>query len=263
MSSPLQALHNVRKLLRLYREESVEDASVPCAYYDAFQIAKFNGDMARAKVFAERAAATRLILEGDDSPMNDIDLEYFESADGFTYAPRKHWCFLTEVLNVEYLMRLRLNVKGRDGRETPVFFYTEDRGRSLLDSLHVQEGFTVAILYAEKHGFLDMTAGIRQEDSKSIKIFPVPLDRLLALSDRVQQYATEANGERTCQGCNRKASTLKKCSRCGLAWYCDKAVSWNDKGHKADCKLLKDLDVQLLFKLQAQGFTEPYQFSAR
>lgn len=257
MSSPLQALHNVRKLLRLYREESVKDASVPRAYYDAFQIAKFNGDMARAKVFAERAAATRLILEGDDSPMvrrmrhlardptqhssfgesmftrqwptsindipsglqeeefetwlwresektgklghqsarcqelrqyanlrddttfppfcelpdeNDIDLEYFESADGFKYALRKHWCFLTEVLNVEYLMRLRLNVKGRDGRETPVFFYTEDRGRSLLDSLHVQEGFTVAILYAEKHGFLDMTAGIRQEDSKSIKV---------------------------------------------------------------------------------------------
>ena len=50
-----EGLYLVRTILRLLEEEGVWDASVPRAYYDAFQIATANRDDARAKVFAERA----------------------------------------------------------------------------------------------------------------------------------------------------------------------------------------------------------------
>ena len=67
-ASPLQALHDVRKLLALCEVEGIDDGTIPRAYYDAFQIATFNSDVARAAVFAERAATARATLEGDDSP---------------------------------------------------------------------------------------------------------------------------------------------------------------------------------------------------
>jgi hypothetical protein len=69
LSAPLQTLHDVHKLLSLLDDEGFVDASVPRAYYDAFQIAITHGDIARARVFAERAASTREILEGNDSAM--------------------------------------------------------------------------------------------------------------------------------------------------------------------------------------------------
>lgn len=61
-------LHLVRTMLQLLEEEGIWDAGVPRAYYDAFQIAIANGDEARAKIFAERSYAARVIIEGDDSP---------------------------------------------------------------------------------------------------------------------------------------------------------------------------------------------------
>jgi hypothetical protein len=61
-------LHLVRTMFQLLEEEGVWDAGVPRAYYDAFQIAIANGDEARAKIFAERSYAARVIIEGDDSP---------------------------------------------------------------------------------------------------------------------------------------------------------------------------------------------------
>jgi hypothetical protein len=68
LSAPLQALHNVRKLLTLLDNEGIADASVPRAYFDAFQIAVMHGDLARASIFAERAASIRTVMEGEDSP---------------------------------------------------------------------------------------------------------------------------------------------------------------------------------------------------
>ncbi|CAJ0552472.1 Ff.00g005500.m01.CDS01 [Fusarium sp. VM40] len=49
-------------------EKGICDAGVPRVYYDAFQIAIANGDEVRAKIFAERAYAARVVIEGDDSP---------------------------------------------------------------------------------------------------------------------------------------------------------------------------------------------------
>lgn len=247
--SSLNALHDVHKLLQLCEEEGLEDASVPRAYYDAFQIAIYNGDEARARVFADRARTSRAILEGRDSPtvrkMNDLardptkhssygsssrwrtstedipsglpsegfdtwlwkeknktpsrnqtiggtpyanlrndatfpsfdalpeenglDLRFFESDDGYSYHPRKHWCFLAEIVGIEMFMRLRLDIEDKTKQKTSVLFYTEDRGRELRPST-LKEGYTVAIIYPEQHGFLDMTVGIRHENRSLLKV---------------------------------------------------------------------------------------------
>jgi hypothetical protein len=50
-------------MFRLFREEDICDASIPRAYYDAFQIAIGHGDKARTKIFAERAYMARMIVE--------------------------------------------------------------------------------------------------------------------------------------------------------------------------------------------------------
>jgi hypothetical protein len=246
LSTPLQTLHDVHKLLNLLDDEGFADASVPRAYYDAFQIAITHGDIARARVFAERAASSRAILEGNDSPTvqkmeslarnpsqhtaygfsekwrgagdgiprklgkdeferwlwrkeiaevsqyadlrsetafppfddlpgeNDISPEFYESKDGFSYRPCKHWCFLAEIIGVERFPRLRLIVKDKTDRTVPIAFYTEDRGLE-LDPSYVQKGFTVVILYAEQHGFLDLSVGIRHESPTAIKVKPLEL----------------------------------------------------------------------------------------
>ncbi|KAK6336449.1 hypothetical protein TWF696_002002 [Orbilia brochopaga] len=334
-SSPVQALHHTHKLLNLLDEEGFADASASRAYYDAFQIAIMHGDKARATVFAERAASTRLILEGEDSPTvqemerlarnpshhatygystkwktsadaipreldkdaferwlwrkgaatvsqhadfrnettfpafedlpgdNDISLDYWDTVEGFSYHPRRHWCFLSEIVDVQSLIRLQFFVKDKNGREVPIFFYTDGRG-SELDPARIRPGFTVAVLYAEQHGFLDFSVGIRHENPTSMKIFPVSLDKLLVLSDKIQKYAAEVNGVRTCQGCDRKAASLQRCARCGLFWYCNKdcqVAGWSQKGHKADCKLLKDPDLRGMFLMNWDVFESHHSFA--
>jgi hypothetical protein len=253
-TSPLQALHDARELLRLYEEElgGIDDGTVPCAYYDAFEIAIFNSDMARAAVFVERAATARAVMEGEDSPgvrehrelardpsqhpycgssarwatsisdvpsglsaeefsawlwratdpapaqtspqgtgqcadfrnfRNDamfpcfdelpeehcLDLDFYESTDGFSYRPRTHWCFLAEIVEIEAFVRLRLVVKDKTGQRISVAFHTDHRGDE-LDPLCLEKGYTVAVLYGEQHGFLDMSFGIRHENPASLKV---------------------------------------------------------------------------------------------
>ena len=109
----------------------------------------------------------------DDLPEEyDINLEFYESTDGFSFRPRKHWCFLAEIIEVMTFLRLRLIVKDKTDRTVPIHFYTEDRGLE-LDPSYVREGYTVAILYAEQHGFLDFSVGIRHENPTVIKVKPL------------------------------------------------------------------------------------------
>lgn len=68
LATPLAYLRHAHEMKRLMDEEGIQDARVARLYYDAFQIAIANGDEARAKVFAERAYAVRVITEGHNSP---------------------------------------------------------------------------------------------------------------------------------------------------------------------------------------------------
>ncbi|KAH7081257.1 hypothetical protein BKA63DRAFT_530376 [Paraphoma chrysanthemicola] len=68
VTAPLACLYHLQTMLQFMAEEHIDDARIPRAYYDALQITIAHGDQARAKVFAERAHGSRLVLEGGDSP---------------------------------------------------------------------------------------------------------------------------------------------------------------------------------------------------
>ncbi|KAK3938623.1 SET domain-containing protein [Diplogelasinospora grovesii] len=197
---------------------------------------------------------------------NDLDLEYYvHDPETEAYVPQRHWCFLGEIVDIENFLRLRMVLKDVDGNRLVLAFYTDGRGRE-LEPGEVKKGNTVAVLHAEQHGFLDMTTGIRHENPDMIKIFPASLDTLLALSDEVQQFSTVlGGGVRTCHGCGKTApgASLKRCAKCSYFWYCDRTCQvkgWNEKNHKASCKLLKDPDLQGVFEFKWDEFSEHVRF---
>jgi len=57
LSSPLRTLHSVDQLVRLYNERRPGHLGLPQAFLDAAQIAITNGDLARGRIFAERAVS--------------------------------------------------------------------------------------------------------------------------------------------------------------------------------------------------------------
>ncbi|UKZ87714.1 uncharacterized protein TrAFT101_003486 [Trichoderma asperellum] len=55
-------------MFKKLKAEGACDARFPGVYHTAFKMAVKNGDTTRAKIFAERAYAARVLVEGDDSP---------------------------------------------------------------------------------------------------------------------------------------------------------------------------------------------------
>lgn len=193
---------------------------------------------------------------------NDINLAFYNTVDGFSYMPRKHWCFLAEIIDIELFIRTKLIVRDKEGATVPVTFYTDGKGTEFAPS-QLQPGYTVAILYAQKHSFLDLTTGIRQEEICGIKVIPAALTDLLRLNDRIHQYSLELDGKRACHGCDEKKTSLQKCSKCSLFWYCNKscqATGWDDRGHKRDCKLIRDDDLQAMFLMDWGHFEDFVKF---
>jgi hypothetical protein len=334
LSDPERILRYVDRQTQLYNEHGSDDVGLPRAFFDAAQITAAHGDLARARVFAERAAAGWLILKGDDDPQvlktkqlalnpsrhatyghsaawkttidqvpqgldptdfedwlwkrerkpqpgagvfrnratfpsflelpdeNDIEYDFFEIRDSTNYRPRRHWCFLAEIVESEQFIRLYLKVKDITGMTIPLNFHTETRGREIAPS-QLCEGYTVAVLYAEQHAFAFSEPGIRLENPTLCKIFPVSLDNLLSLSDKVQKFSTETKGMKVCHGCEKEATSLMKCAKCSLFWYCNGAcqkMGWVEKNHKADCKLLRDGDLKGLLSLSEGNFQNVVKF---
>ncbi|KAK4179771.1 hypothetical protein QBC36DRAFT_179262 [Triangularia setosa] len=120
---------------------------------------------------------------------NDINLAFYDTVDGFSYMPRKHWCFLAEIIDIEQFIRVKLIVQDKAGTMVPVAFHTDGRGTEFAE---LQPGSTVAILYAHQHGFLDLTAGIRQEEYCGVKVdlsnlhYPKDLGILKYFSDHLR-----------------------------------------------------------------------------
>ena len=248
LSSPLRSLRYVDQQVRLYNKQGSDDAGLPRAFLDAAQIVIANGDLARGRIFADRAVSGWRTACGGDSmeviehgtlardpstlklyglsmkwrttvyevprglepsdfedwlwkrekpkrpgqladlrshatfpgfidlpDENDVDLDFYESSDMITYRPRRHWCFLGEIVEFATLVRLQMEIKDVDGRNIPLYFHTAGRGSELAPA-NVQRGYTVAVLYAQRHAFLSGESGIRHEDPRMIKVRqPIPI----------------------------------------------------------------------------------------
>lgn len=66
VSAPLRILRYVDQQIRLYNEQGPNDNGLPRAFIGAAQVAIANGDLARARIFAERAVFGWIVLGGDD-----------------------------------------------------------------------------------------------------------------------------------------------------------------------------------------------------
>ncbi|KAM0493506.1 hypothetical protein ACHAP8_009136 [Fusarium lateritium] len=335
LSEPERMLRYVDRQVQLYKEHSFDDVGLPRAFFDAAQITAAHGDLARSRIFTERALAGWLLIQGDDDPQvlktrrlamnpsrhathgysaawksafddvpqglgqtefeewlwkrdkrhqsgdvgifrnqdvfpsflalpdeNEIDHNFFEIRGGVHYRPRRHWCFLAEIVECGQFIRLYMHVKDVSGMTIPLNFHTETRGREIAPSL-LREGYTVAVLYAEQHAFAFSEPGIRLEDPTLCKIFPASMNDFLSLSDRVFKFSAETNGMKTCHGCGKQATSLMKCAKCSLFWYCNgdcQKVGWIEMDHKADCKLLRDGDLKGLLTLNEGHFQGTVKF---
>ncbi|KAJ3455167.1 hypothetical protein MRS44_013767 [Fusarium solani] len=322
---PLNTLRNVERMLKLLIAEGIGDVSIPRAYFDAFYVTIAQGDMARAKVFADRALYSRRIVEGDDSSMVDklrqlpyhpylhlhdfecwlwqqqkprelqfadlrcaltfpafkdlpgnheVETEFFEATDWFYKQLKKHWAFLGEILSLRSGANLKLVVEDKNYKRVPVSLRTAEFEDKLDRSL-LEEGNTVVVLFPEKDGVLNGTPGIVVEELKVLKVFldynpwwnfshdnaniyvkqtfPMDLEELLLLSDKVQIYSSIVDGMRICYGCNKKSASLRSCTKCGFFFYCNETcqkVGYKDKGHHGDCNLLSNTDIGGLFRLK-------------
>ncbi|KAF2727774.1 SET domain-containing protein [Polyplosphaeria fusca] len=320
----LRTLRYVDERVRLYNEHGPGDSGLSRAYLDAAQTAIANGDLARGRIFAERAVEGWQTAFGSDSeevieygslarnpaglqlyglsmkwktssnevpqgldpndfedwlwrrekpkkleqlekladlrnretfpgfdalPNSDSDLDFYEKVDG-TYRPLRYWCFLGEITDSIRLHHLQLELMDTDGKKIPVHFYTDGRGSELAPA-QIQKEYTVAVPYGKRNVFRYGNPGIRHEDPQMLKIFPVSLKKLLDLSDQIRRFSTDIDGIRMCHGCSKKSPSLKRCGKCSLFWYCDSGcqkTGWNERGHKASCRLLKDPELLGLFR---------------
>jgi hypothetical protein len=132
------------------------------------------------------------------------------------YRPTRHWAFLAEIVDFTMFIRLRIDVKDNSGRVLPVWTHTDDRGKGLAQQC--QQGSTLVVTYAEKHYFMDGTAGIKLEEGSSFRVLPHSMADLLAANDAV----FEEDRKEKCSSCGTKGGDkgLKRCSRCKVTFYC-------------------------------------------
>ncbi|KAM0364305.1 hypothetical protein ACHAPK_010783 [Fusarium culmorum] len=352
LSNPKRMLGHVYQQVQLYKEHSLDDIGLPRAFFDAAQIVVTHGDLARARVFTERAAAAWLIIRGDDDPHviktqklalnpsthttyghtaqwktasdqvpegldpddfeawlwkreklpevgafrnqnmfpsflglpndNVMERDFFKIKDGRNFRPRRHWCFLAEIVEHSDSSRLQMTVKDVTGKLLPIIVYTGTRESEVVAS-QIREGYTVAILYAEQHAFMYEEAGIRFEKPTLLKVYiprvpgrsPFPerqssqvLNRYQRNEDLPRVRQTGCVSEEVCQVFDvlvlQRGKTFPIHQRFSVIMLtideaCQKA-GWTDKDHKEDCTLLQDGDLKGLLSLNERKFESRVKF---
>lgn len=176
----------------------------------------------------------------DLPPDYEICQTYYEMDRRGDFVPSCTWCFLGEIINDEFaqipFLRHRAIVKDRRGQELPIFFYPE---QGIFDYSTIKIGRTISVFFGEFHHFLDLQIGLRVEDLNTVKVIKCRLNELFALS---KHYAKCCDN---CWGCGYipvDSSTLKKCSACKVALYCDKSCQLKDwkERHKRWCKAMPE-----------------------
>ncbi|KAI9440623.1 hypothetical protein H4582DRAFT_1811746 [Lactarius indigo] len=184
---------------------------------------------------------------------HDIPYAYYREREEGVYAPIRHWCYLGEITENVVFTRLCLTVKDRRGDKVITSFYLDSH------QSRTNKGNTIAILYAQQHGFADGSVGFRIEDADRVQFFPCTLERLLALSDRISSSLSQSDEVPACKKCNTTTGARQRCSGCHVTWYCSKDCQvgdWSD--HKKDCKLLNQ--VAALMRQDWEHFHEYYSF---
>lgn len=111
---------------------------------------------------------------------NSIETLY-RTVNGGCSTPTRHWCLITEITTILKVVRLSIFAKDCDGHEFLVHVHTDNRGAEPVQ--YCREGYTLVLLYAQRHHFADGTVGIRLEEGASVRVLPYPYTTLMAAND--------------------------------------------------------------------------------
>ncbi|CAF1129670.1 unnamed protein product [Adineta steineri] len=185
----------------------------------------------------------------------------------------RRWCLMGEIEEVNYFIRPKITIRTRFDEKVTVHFYLEEDDNPLTFSFNdALVGHTILIMYAEKHDFADMSTGVRQEEGDLVVIFKCSMQTLIKTFGSMMAspacFQCEAKQSSPTQNSllEKKenlisgdlsshvnqdsqpmsaSSSLKKCARCGIAWYCSKVCQtqhWKDN-HKKLCSSMKYLQL--------------------
>ncbi|KAF9880570.1 hypothetical protein CkaCkLH20_01612 [Colletotrichum karsti] len=172
--------------------------------------------------------------------------------DPFYEESEDRWCLFAEIVDVSLLLRVRLVARDREGATVVIAFYPDNADRASLDTRQFKVGHTIALVYPMQHYFLDGTQGVRVEDLQSFRVFPVKMAEVFRVNDELCTYWDSRESPKKCHACGKQDSSLVKCGRCGFYYYCNKdcqTTGWNQKGHKAACRVLKDANLRALVRI--------------
>lgn len=131
--------------------------------------------------------------------------------------------FLGEITSFfDMKIRLRLNLRDRDGHAVRLHFYDSSSGANFLKQ-EPKVGDTLCVMYPKQHYFMDATIGFRieDEDMQGLRIVRTGLQDLLLASEFL---CREIAGEgRRCGGCGKEGiqGETRKCEVCGIVHFCN------------------------------------------
>ena len=109
--------------------------------------------------------------------------EYYRLGQSSTIERARTWCFLAKIVTVTAPFSApvlhHLLVRDRTGKELPVYFYPECGS---FDYTELRVGRTVAILFAERHDFLNLSMGVRIENLDTLRVVNCSLGDLFEIS---------------------------------------------------------------------------------
>ncbi|ORY68941.1 uncharacterized protein BCR38DRAFT_424825 [Pseudomassariella vexata] len=179
---------------------------------------------------------------------------------------KKHWILLGDIIEANTFLRPRLVARDRRGHMFVVALYLDEPEDMTRLVPHFKVGNTVALMHPLAHSFLDGSHGVRIEDGDEITIFPCKVDELIKLNTDSIKHNWLVEEPKTCHSCGEAKQTMERCGGCKLAYYCSKdcqVKGWKDKGHKTQCKVLKDPDVKYLFQLDFRNYGKGFGFGPK
>ncbi|KAI0145065.1 hypothetical protein GGR57DRAFT_517725 [Xylariaceae sp. FL1272] len=258
------------------------DIGLPRAFFDAAQIVLYNGDLARGRIFLERAISGWRCSGGDDDervlqhgylvhdpsqlPMYGLSSKWKTSMDevpsGLDPDAFEDWLW-------------KRDMTGRPGRPSalhnrsifPSFSELPDDCSlwtiSLfrlymsirdMDDLELPLSFYTDDRGSEmdstlvRKGYTVATIDAHRHafafDKPGIRLENSDMIKIFPIS---LQGLIQVTGQRLCHGCDKRSAPMHYCAKCRLFWYCDKtcqAIGWIEKKHKSTCKLLRDPNVK-------------------
>lgn len=200
----------------------------------------------------------------DLTDYNDPSDSFYTARDGML-SPHKHWYFIDDIEDAEFVVRQRVLLKTRFGEDAILHFYPDgdpgtEPGTFAWKSL--KKGHCIAVLYAQKKNMADSSFGIRQEALDSVYVFNCTLQELIRVSENM---AVLSGGNSRCfaEGCTNESSKLLCCSSCHVATYCGLEHQRSDwrVSHKGICPQTETL--KKLLALDFNSWSGFYDFHFR